>query len=321
MPRRRWTADPERPSAQRAEHARALETLALAFRRRNLSAGHTRNVLSAVARFLVGVRRKRLTSVSRLDVERYLAARAREGASPDAVRREWCALHVFFATLLDHELLAASPTAGMEVARPERPPPLLLSEAAVKKLLHAASDPARHRPGPFGRALALRDRALLELYYATGVRDSEARGARVVDLDQEGATLLVRSAKRGVWRRVPLPPRAFQAIVRYLREARPVLLRGRTDPGHLLVTKRGTPLAQPTAFRVVVGVARGVGLRAHPHALRRAIATHLIRAQVPVPAVQALLGHRQLSTTATYLTVDRADLHRTVALLERTKDR
>ncbi len=301
----------------RRDHARAVATLRADFKRRNLSAKHTRNVVDVVLRFLATVPQKRLTKLARLDVEAYLATRAASGLSRATIAHDWWALHAFFKTLVKHELLDAAPTQGMEVLSPDPPPQLLLSEAAVRRLLAAASIPAsRYGQGAYGRSLALRDRALLELFYATGVRDSEARAARVADLDQEGATLLVRSAKRGDWRRAPLTPRALARIVAYLRDARPALLHGHADPGHLFVTRLGTPLSQSTSFGIVRRAARLAGLRAHPHAFRRAIATHLVRAKVPIPAVQALLGHRRLTTTATYVTVDMDDLRRTVALLE-----
>lgn len=140
----------------------------------------------------------------------------------------------------------------------------------------------------------------------------------MVDLDREGQTLLVRSTKRGAWRRVPITPQALLHVLAYLHHGRPLLLRGaRPDPGHLFVTTRGTPFSSALAFLIVRDVARAAGLRAYPHALRRAIATHLVQAGAPVPAVQALLGHRRLATTATYVGVDREDLRRTVRLLER----
>lgn len=302
----------------RPEHARAFATAEIDLKRRNRATKYARAVLDTARRFLAMVPRRALAKLTRLDVERYLASRVQAAdLSASTVAHEQSMLQVFFAILVNHDLLTETPTDGMTPPKRTTPPQVLLSEKGVRGLLAAALDrPRPERNGGPTLALALRDRALLELLYATGVRDSEARAARVIDLDIEGATLLVRAAKRGEWRRAPLPPRALAAVLSYLREARPLLVRDRPDPGHLIVTRRASPLSQSTSFGIVRAAARRAGVRAHPHALRRAVATHLVRARVAIPAVQALLGHKRLATTAAYVTVDREDLRRTVALLE-----
>lgn len=297
----------------RREHARALASIEKGLRCRNLAPAYSRVIFTTFRRFLTTAPRRALDRLGRADVERFLATLVAAGNTTNPAR-ELSTLNSAFRCLLADEIIAASPTEGMKVPRKRPSQPLSLSEAAVARLLAVALDGSHY--GRQRAALALRDVALLELLYSGGLRVAEARAARVLDLDLEGGSLLVRSVKRGAWRRVPFTPRALAYLTRYLHEARPALLRRRPDPGHLLVTRRGTPLSAPHAFEIVRDTATHAGLRAHPHALRRAVATHLVRAGAALPAVQALLGHKQLSTTALYVTVDRDDLRRTVALLD-----
>lgn len=276
-----------------------------------------------------------LPALRRADVERFLAYLADRGASAKTVARAFASLRTFFAILVRRGLVAQAPTDGMHVHAPPPAPPLQLSREAVARLLAAAAGPAcdapdrqadrppADTPAPSGLggwppavAVALRNRALVELLYAAGLRASEVGRARCVDLDLERATLLVRPAKRGEPRTAPLPPRALAALARYLQRARPALLGRRPDPGHLLLTRRATPLAPTYVVALVACLARRAGVRAHPHALRRALATHLARDGVQLPAVAALLGHRGLAVTARYVACDRDDLRRLVERLE-----
>jgi site-specific recombinase XerD len=167
-------------------------------------------------------------------------------------------------------------------------------------------------------AVALRDRALIELLYAVGLRASEAEAARVVDLDLAQGTLLCRRAKRGRSRVLPLPPACLPALARYLERGRPRLVRAEVeDQGHLFLSRRGRPLAYRGAvYGVVRRLARRAGVRAHPHAVRRATATHLARQGVNLGAIQALLGHVNVATTSIYLGVDPAELRAAVETLE-----
>lgn len=168
--------------------------------------------------------------------------------------------------------------------------------------------------------MPLRDRALVELAYGLGIRASELCSALLVDLDQQDGVLLVRRAKRGQPKALPLPPAALPHLRAYLREARPALVRhgpGGRDRGHLLLTAIGTPLTPKCVRDIVRRLAARAGLRAHPHAFRRAFATHLARNGASLLAVQEALGHVRLDTTAIYVDVERDDLRRAIAILER----
>lgn len=148
-------------------------------------------------------------------------------------------------------------------------------------------------------------RACLELLHALGLRASEARAARVVDLDLNAGTLLVRRAKRGKSRALPLPPAALPHLSAYLRDGRQVLAAGRgRDRDALLLNQAGHPLGTDGVRRIVVQVAERRDLRAQPHHFRHAVATHLHQAGVSVEAIRELLGHRNVATTSIYLGVE-----------------
>jgi site-specific recombinase XerD len=293
----------------------ALQVYERAMRRRGLSPETVVVNLGAVRRFLAHVRRppRRLR---RQDVASYLADLQRAEVAPATQARVLAVLRRFAHALFEAGALARDPTERLVVDKGRPAQHAAPSVAAVARLLAAADQRPRSGASP---ALALRDRALLELLYGLGLRSSEARAALVVDLDLAEGSLLVRAAKRGHSRTLPLPRATLPHLRRYLEEGRPRLVRGE-DTGHLIVSKTGRPLRHARDVGLVVEkVARRVDLRLHPHALRRALATHLVLAGVNVRAVQVLLRHQSLAVTARYLAVDRAGLHRTVALLERRR--
>ncbi len=283
-----------------------------ALRRRGRSAATIASRRKTLARFLRRFAGRHLAWLERTDVERYLAERA-EVVAPAVQADEAQAVRAFLAALVDLGLLRRSPAAELRVRRASRPAPLLLSEAAVWRLLSAAS------AHPRWSWAALRDRAALELLYGAGLRGAEVRAALLVDLDFDAGTLLCRRAKRGEQRVVPLPRAALAHLRAYVDAARPTLVRfgGGRDQGRLLLTRRGRPYEASGLRGLVTAVARRAGLRAHAHALRRAVATHLVRAGASVLAVQELLGHQRLDTTAVYVACDRDDLRRAVGVLER----
>lgn len=252
-----------------------------------------------------------LCALERADLERYLALRS-ASVSPATQAEQATVLRGFFAALVEEDLLRASPMEEVRIRRAGRPPRLVPSEAAVARLLDGA---ARH---PRSREAGLRDRAVVELLYGLGLRAAEARATLLVDLDLEHGTLLVRRAKRGGQRILPLPIRAVPHLRTYVVEARPGLARlgPDLDAGHLLLSGQGRPLSYDGVRAAVLRAAALAGVQATPHALRRSAATHLVRAGASVPAVQELLGHQRLDTTAGYVDVDRDDLRRAVAILD-----
>jgi integrase/recombinase XerD len=157
----------------------------------------------------------------------------------------------------------------------------------------------------------MRDRALLELAYATGARVSELVGVKLQDLLYEEG--LVRLFGKGAKERiVPIGRRALGAVALYAREVRPSLDRGK-GRGVLFLNARGTPLSRVGAWGIIKQAARRAGLakRVTPHTLRHTFATHLLEGGADLRAVQEMLGHADLATTQLYTHVDR-DYLRTV---------
>ncbi|MEP6599312.1 MAG: site-specific tyrosine recombinase XerD [Actinomycetota bacterium] len=189
-----------------------------------------------------------------------------------------------------------------DVAREVRPPatprrlPKAISVDDVERLLEAAGFDAT--------PLAVRDRALLELLYASGARISEAVGLALDDLDLPARTVLL-SGKGGKQRRVPLGSYAAAAIDAYLVRARPGLAaNGRGTPA-LFLNARGGPLSRQSAWTVLRDAAERAGLAAgiSPHTLRHSFATHLMEGGADVRVVQELLGHSSVTTTQIYTLV------------------
>jgi integrase/recombinase XerD len=198
-------------------------------------------------------------------------------------------------------LAAADPAAGVRPPAPARRLPKALPLADVEAILEAA--------GSAGTALALRDRALLEVLYGTGARISEAVGLDVDDLDRVDATALLRG-KGGKDRIVPIGSYALEAVEAYLTRSRPGLAALGTPEraGALFLNARGGRLSRQSAWTVLVKAAdrAGVTRDVSPHTLRHSFATHLLEGGADVRVVQELLGHASVTTTQIYtlVTVD-----------------
>lgn len=289
-----------------------LEEYLGALRRRNLARATVRLYSRGVRGFLAWLPEGReLDGVSRDDVRLYLAGRPRPSA-----RHDLSALRVLFASRGHDD--DALPTNGIHMGRPTPQPQVALSPDAVAALMAVASDVEWRAPWGKSPGFALRDRALLELLYGAGLRCSEVAATRLADLELVQGSLLARRAKRGQSAVVPLPPTSLPHLRRYVTDGRPLLRQdGDDDEGALLLSLRGRPLTTAGVYKVVVGLARRAGVRAHPHAFRRGVATSLVRQGASVLAVKELLGHVDLATTAAYVAMDVEDLRRAVAHLER----
>lgn len=259
------------------------------------------------------------------DVRRYLADLARQGVRGwEDVRREHLLAHLdhlvrgglsarsqaraLSAIRSLHRLLVAEriapldPTEDVDGPRPARRLPRVPARDELERLLSAPS--ARTASG-------LRDRAMLELLYATGLRVSELVGLCVNDVHLETRMLLARG-KGSKERIVPIGAPAAEAIRRYLEVARPALLRARASKD-LFVTGRGRRMTRQGFAKLLDRHARAAGItrRLSPHGLRHAFATHLLAGGADLRAVQAMLGHADVSTTQIYTHVDRTHLQRT----------
>jgi integrase/recombinase XerD len=197
------------------------------------------------------------------------------------------------------------PAAAVKPPAPAKRLPKALPLADVEAILEAAGSP--------GTALALRDRALLEVLYGTGARISEAVGLDVDDIDgldtgEDGASTVLLRGKGGKQRLVPVGSYAVEAVTAYLTRARPGLVTGRSPGGALFLNSRGGRLSRQSAWTVLVKAAERAGVTADvsPHTLRHSFATHLLDGGADVRVVQELLGHASVTTTQVYtlVTVD-----------------
>jgi integrase/recombinase XerD len=224
------------------------------------------------------------------------------GLAPTTIRRQISAIRTYFKFLVGEGIAARDPSERIESPKQWRTLPAVLTLPEIDKLLAA---PNTDEP------LAIRDRALLEFAYATGVRVSELVALKLQDIMFEDGVARVfgKGAKE---RLVPVGRRALGAVALYAREIRPTLDRGKTH-GFLFLNARGTPLSRVGAWGVIKATARRAGLtkRVTPHTLRHTFATHLLEGGADLRAVQEMLGHADLSTTQLYTHVDR-DYLRTV---------
>jgi integrase/recombinase XerD len=234
------------------------------------------------------------------DLQRHLAWQVEsKRAKPRTTGRLVSSLKRFFRFALREGLRGDDPSADLESPRLPRSLPKSLSEAEVEALLEAPDAET---------AQGLRDRAMLETLYASGLRVSELVGLKTVQvsLDMNVIRILGKGAKE---RLTPLGEEASDWIKRYQREARPQLLRARKSDA-LFVTARGGPMTRQAFWSLVKRHARtaGIGQPISPHTLRHAFATHLINHGADLRVVQMLLGHADISTTQIYTHVARERL-------------
>jgi integrase/recombinase XerD len=211
--------------------------------------------------------------------------------APATVQRRIACLRSFHRHLRRRELTSADPSAGLSAPREPRRLPQPLSREEVARLL---AQPAGDAPA------ALRDRALLELMYACGLRASEAIALEVADLDLRQGTLRARG--RGPRERlVPIGTAAARAVAAYLSRGRPKLIGERLEP-RLFVNHRGTGLTRQGLYKIVRRHARAAGLdgRMSPHTLRHTFAVHLLAGGCDLRSLQEMLGHADLATTQLY---------------------
>jgi integrase/recombinase XerD len=226
------------------------------------------------------------------------------GLAPSSIRRAQSAVRTYFAFLIAEGAVDVDPTERLESPRMGRRLPDVLSREEVEQLLSAPDPDAR---------LHWRDRAILEVLYASGMRVSELVGLPLsaLDLDEGFLTVFGKGSKE---RLVPIGEPALRAVRRYLATVRPELDKG-GGQGRVFLNARGAPLSRTSVWTLVKESARRAGItrKVSPHTLRHTFATHLLEGGADLAAVQELLGHADISTTQIYTHVDREylrDVHR-----------
>jgi integrase/recombinase XerD len=244
-----------------------------------------------------------LASVTLDTLRVYTDQLRRGGLANRSIARHITALRGFFTFLVDEGELSSNPVELLTSPKTAAPLPKYLECGAVNALA-AAPDPAR--------MLGQRDRAMISLIYASGLRVSELIRLRLADVDL--STGIVRVIGKGNKQRlVPLGRDAIQSIDAYLSFGRAPLLRGRVTP-FLFITARGTAMTRQGFWKLLRGHALAAGLpnAVSPHVLRHTFATHLLEGGADLRSVQCMLGHVDIGTTQIYTHVARARLRQTV---------
>jgi integrase/recombinase XerD len=269
--------------------------------------GASRNTLAAYRRDLLDFsdflrsQRRALPETGPDDIVDYLERLRKRGLRPSSVARRISALRGFYRHLLREGDLARDPTEHVELPRRGRSLPRALTREVATAVVEAPDA---------GRPRGVRDRTILELLYATGMRASECLDVKLGDVNLT-AGYLVCTGKGRKQRLVPVGAEAVQWVRRYLREVRPLWTR-RRDSGRLFVNPRGGPLSRQSLWAIVRQAAARAGVRGRvsPHMLRHSFASHLLEGGADLRSVQAMLGHADIATTQIYTHLPSAALTR-----------
>jgi integrase/recombinase XerD len=232
-----------------------------------------------------------LTGATKALLQEYLGARLREGQSPRSTARFLSCARGFYRYQLREGRISEDPTLDVDSPRLGRPLPKALSEAEVDRLLQAPD---------LAQPLEFRDRTMLELLYACGLRVSELTGLQLVQLSFNQGVVRV-FGKGGKERLVPVGEEALSWLQQYIAGPRRELLKG-IPTGVVFPSRRGTQMTRQTFWYRIKIYAQRAGIKKHlsPHTLRHAFATHLLNHGADLRVVQMLLGHSDLSTTQIY---------------------
>ena len=260
----------------------------------------TRRSLSEFASWCSSARE--ITAVSAVTlplITDYLAHRKRGGLAASSIKLIVVALKIFFRFLTGRGRIERDPTETLTLPRIERYLPETLNEMQAEQLIDSINTT---------QPLGLRDRAMIELLYASGLRISELANARLENLNLEERILRV-TGKGNKMRLVPVGRRACEALAAYLSAERPKLVKPRSG-SEVFLSSRGTKLTTVRLWQIVKERARHSGLEAniYPHLLRHSFATHLLGNGADLRIIQEMLGHSDISTTQVYTHVDQQRL-------------
>jgi integrase/recombinase XerC len=233
------------------------------------------------------------TDLKQNDIRAHIAARHRKGIGSKSLQRELSAIRSFYAFLLKNSLAESNPAQHVKAPKQDRKLPKTLDVDQVAGLLDAgASSP-----------LEVRDLAMFELFYSSGLRLSELSSLDMADLDFSDRSLIVRSGKGGKSRVLPIGGKAITALNNWLLERRKMTAIADTA---LFVTRKGRRLGQRSIeLRLSLWCKKkSLDQHIHPHMLRHSFASHLLESSQDLRAVQELLGHSNISTTQIYTHLD-----------------
>ncbi len=274
----------------------------------SIEKGLSRNTLLAYGRDLRRYadyleKKKKITSlgkVGRREITDFLLHEKDRDLEPTSIARALVAVRMFHRFLADEGRLPQDVTDALESPKLWKKLPNYLSASEVERLL-AAPNPRRTQ--------GLRDQAVLELMYATGMRASEATTLRLSSLDFEDG--IVRILGKGSKERiVPMGRKARESVRRYLERGRPEWVKRANGTEALFLTRLGRPMSRQSVWAILKVCAKksGLGKKVYPHILRHSFATHLLEGGADLRVVQELLGHADIVTTQIYTHVDKARL-------------
>jgi integrase/recombinase XerD len=280
---------------------------------RNASANTIASYRLDVDRYLSYLQTAGVTSPDEITEEHataFLRVLRNRGLAPRSVTRTISAVRGFHRFLVGDAVTHNDPTELLDAPKLARTLPAVLSATEIARIL----DQPQAREGD-KRNLWLRDRAILETLYATGMRVSELTGLKQTDIDARTGTVRVfgKGAKERV---VPIGLPALRWIDRYTRECRTFLLGRKASDDVVFLNARGTAMTRMAVWKIVQAYAQRAGVQrvVHPHTFRHSFATHLLEGGADLRAVQEMLGHADISTTQIYTHIDREylkEVHRT----------
>ncbi len=242
---------------------------------------------------------KPLTRVKRKDVQQYIHDLLAEGATARTAARRLASLRQFYRLLLDDGEVTVEPTRNLPVPKQWKTVPRALSQADFEKMVASLGN----------STLDIRDRAILQTFYASGLRESELANLKLNDLDLDLGVAKVWGGKGDKDGIVPLNPSATGALKEYLETVRPRLLRQPLP--FVFLSRLGRQMSRVDIFNLVRNVGQAaLGKHVSPHYLRHGFATALIEGGADVRDVQALMRHSSVDTTAIYIHIDLAYLRR-----------
>jgi integrase/recombinase XerD len=246
---------------------------------------------------------KPVRDLDEADLNAYVESLYGGGLAPRSIARHITTLRNFYRFLLQEAEVERDPTERLTPPRQWTTLPKYLNREEVDRLL---ATPSVDNPA------GLRDRAMLELLYATGLRVSELCGLQLSAIQRDAGVLCV-TGKGNKQRLVPFGEAAGEAIDIYLRDGRPALLKGRAS-GFLFVTARGAEMCRQSFWKLLrdVGLKAGISRKLTPHVIRHSFATHLVEGGADLRSVQIMLGHADISTTQVYTHVAQRRLRETV---------
>jgi len=267
---------------------------------KNLSDNTTESYQRDINKLVEFLKKNSITDLDQVDskiISQFFNIQRKEGLSSSTTARYMTSIKRFFQFLEDNNYIHKNPTITLSKVKISRKLPEVLSFYEVDKILQMPK---------VDDVAGLRDKAILELLYSSGLRVSELINLKINDLffDDEIVRVLGKGSKERI---VPMGSSAIEWIKKYLLYSRPSLEKKMKSQNHLFLNKKGTKLSRMAIWQIVDKYSKEAGIEkeVHPHIFRHSFATHLLEGGADLRAVQEMLGHADISTTQIYTHVDR----------------